>query len=109
MARDTKEEQLKSMVDTIVREFAPEKVILFGSYAWGTPTEDSDVDLVVIKETDNTRRLAREIDGTLFPRMLPLDLMVWRPSYVAHRERMGDMFVQEVLSKGKVLYVRNGA
>ena len=48
-----------------IREFKPDRVVLFGSWAWGKPHRDSDVDLCVIKETRDTRALARKIDGVL--------------------------------------------
>ncbi|MBF0564776.1 MAG: nucleotidyltransferase domain-containing protein [Nitrospirae bacterium] len=49
------EQKLKEVIDKIIVEFQPEKIILFGSYAWGSSNIDTDVDLFVIKETDNTR------------------------------------------------------
>ena len=46
------EDLLSQMVQDIVQKFRPKKIILFGSYAWGTPRKDSDVDLLVIMESD---------------------------------------------------------
>lgn len=106
MNREVTSEKLDKITQKIVERFQPEKVILFGSYAWGDPGPDSDVDLFIIKETKNTRTLAREIDGALFPRPFPIDLVVYKPEQVRERENMGDCFVREVLHKGKVLYAR---
>src|SRR4030042_5171193 len=100
------DEKIKEVVEKIVKEFEPEKVILFGSYAWGKPTADSDVDLFVVKETDNTRETARKIDGSIFPRPFPLDLVVYTPDQVERRKKINDFFIKDILDKGKVLYAR---
>lgn len=92
------------MVQQIAEEFAPERIILFGSWAWGDPTPESDVDLLVITETGNSRSLGAQIDGRIFPRQFPLDVMVCRPGQVRARHAMGDAFMTQVLSQGKVLY-----
>lgn len=96
--------KIKEVADKIVKEHEPEKIILFGSYAWGNPTPDSDVDLFIIKETNNIRETAREIDGSIFPRPFPIDLVVYTVSQVDKREKMGDFFIKDILTKGKVLY-----
>lgn len=100
------DQELQKITDTIVAGFRPEKVILFGSRAWGQPTGDSDVDLLVIHKTNNPRKMARDIDAALFPRSLPLDLLVYHPQRVEARRRLGDMFVHEILERGKVLYAK---
>ena len=96
--------KLSEIVEKIAEGFKPEKIILFGSWAWGEPGPDSDVDLLIIKKTDDTRKLAREIDGALFPRFFPIDLIVYQPDQVERRNKMGDCFISDILSKGKVLY-----
>lgn len=106
MMKRVTDQKIKQVSDKIVNEYKPEKIILFGSYAWGKPTSDSDVDLLVVKETSNPFRLSRDIDGALFPRPFPLDLLVFTPQQVKHRESMGDFFIQDILSKGKVLYAK---
>ena len=106
MDRKVTSEKLNEVAEKIVERFQPEKVILFGSYAWGNPGPDSDVDLFIIKETKDTRTLAKEIDGALFPRPFPIDLIVYKPQQVRERESMGDCFIQDVLHKGKVLYAK---
>lgn len=90
----------------IAREYQPEKIILFGSYAWGTPNENSDVDLFVIKKTDNARKTAMEIDGSIFPRPFPLDLLVYTPESVERRKNIKDFFVTDILNNGKILYAK---
>lgn len=100
------EKKIQAVANKIARNFKPEKIILFGSYAWGKPGPDSDVDLFIIAKTKNTRELAREIGGSIFPRPFPLDLVVFRPWYIKGKMSSGDFFIKDVLTKGKVLYER---
>lgn len=97
---------IKQYAQKIVRDFGPEKIILFGSFAWGEPGRDSDADLLVVKETDDTRALRREIDGALFPRELAVDLLVYQPKQLEQRVAKGDSFLTKVLREGTVLYAR---
>ena len=98
------QKKLDKVVKLIVKKFKPEKIILFGSYAWGEPNKDSDVDLFIIKETDNTRRTAMNIDGSIFPRPFPIDLIVYRPQDVKRRIKMNDFFIKNITNKGQILY-----
>jgi len=88
----------------IGREFGAEKVVLFGSYARGTVTEDSDVDLLVIGPFEG-RSVDRsvEIRMKLRPRF-PVDLLIRTAEKVQQRIQMGDEFMREILEEGKVLY-----
>ncbi len=98
-------EDIQATCDDIVREFAPLQVILFGSYAYGTPTEDSDVDLLVVMEIpeSETRRQAIEIRQRI-PRRFPMDLLVRSPEELAYRTSHNDWFLLEITEKGEVLY-----
>ncbi|MCM8776509.1 MAG: nucleotidyltransferase domain-containing protein [Candidatus Omnitrophica bacterium] len=99
------EPQLQEIVQKIVRNFHPEKIILFGSWAWSTHLEeDSDVDIVIIKDTGNTREEARRMDQSLFPRPFLIALIVYRPDQIEKRRTLGDSFVKIVMEKGQVLY-----
>ena len=96
--------QIRKFSAAVAREFRPEKIILFGSYGYGQPTEDSDVDLLVIMPFDRRRgRKSLEIRQRI-PAGFPLDLIVRTPDHIAQRLAWGDCFTQEILSKGKVLY-----
>jgi len=53
---------IKEIVGILTEKYKPEKIILFGSYAYGNPTEDSDIDLLIIKETDKKRRVDRFVE-----------------------------------------------
>ena len=92
--------EIHTTCDDIVREFAPQQVILFGSYAYGTPTEESDVDMLVVMKT---QRQASEIQERI-PRRFHLDLHVWCPEDIAYRVAHNDWFLREVFEKGAVLY-----
>lgn len=96
--------QIKKVARKIAKEYDPEKIILFGSYAWGKPNKDSDVDLFIVKKTDNTRECARKIDRSLFPRFFAIDLIVHTPEQIEKRKNMGDFFIKDILKKGKTLY-----
>ena len=89
----------------IAREFAPEKIILFGSYAEGTPTEDSDVDLLVVMaiSESQSRRQAVEIRQRI-PRRFRMDLIVRSPEEIAYRVAHNDWFLREIMQQGQVLY-----
>lgn len=106
MTREAAENELQTIVNTIAREYRPEKIILFGSWVWGTPTADSDVDLLVVKRTAD-RRVERErvLRRALFGKRLPpLDLLVYTPEELDRRLALGDFFIQEVISRGRLMY-----
>lgn len=99
---------ITAVVKQIAEKFRPEKVILFGSYAYGKPKPESDVDLLVIMDTplhngEQAAKIARAIDYHF-----GLDLLVRRPQQLTKRLKQGDYFLQEVMEKGKVLYARAG-
>lgn len=90
----------------IAEKFDPERVILFGSYAYGKPSFDSDVDLLVVMEfdgraVDKAYEIRRATESSF-----PLDLLVRRPSILSKRIALGDSFLKEVIERGKVLYER---
>jgi predicted nucleotidyltransferase len=94
---------IRRMVVQIVDRFRPDKVILFGSHAYGRPTSDSDVDVLVVMPTKNHVTQACRIRLAV-EHPFPLDLLVRTPEYLRARLDAGDSFVQEIFSKGKVLY-----
>lgn len=88
----------------VVDKFQPEKIILFGSYAYGEPNQDSDVDLLVIlpvegEPVEKAIEIRQSIDYHF-----PLDLLVRSSEQLQKRVEMGDFFIQEILQKGRVLY-----
>ena len=92
------------MTARIVQEFKPERIILFGSYAYGTPRPDSDVDLLVILPFEGKApRKSLEILNKINPKFA-VDLLVRTPEQVKQRLAWHDFFLQEILAQGKVLY-----
>ena len=97
---------ISSLVEKIRREYQPEKIILYGSFAYGRPNRDSDIDLLIIKDTDK-----RPIDRRIEVRRIA-DIrqpVAFSPFVITPRElssmlKIGDQFVLEILNKGKVLY-----
>jgi predicted nucleotidyltransferase len=106
----TERAQIRKFSQAVARRFHPEKIILFGSYAYGRPTEDSDVDLLVIMPRTRARgeRMSVRIRHAV-PRNFALDLLVRTPADVARRLRWGDGFLQEVMDKGEILYEAGNA
>ena len=102
-------EEIQATCDDIVREFAPLQVILFGSHAYGTPTEDSDVDLLVVMDIPKSEftRKAIEIRQRISYRF-GLDLLVRSPEEISYRVSYNDWFLREITEKGEVLHGSRG-
>ena len=102
---------LPEAIERIVSALKPEKIILFGSYAHGNPTHDSDVDLLVIMKT-RKKRAERyvAVSQVLYPRRFPVDIIVKTPKEVEEAMKGGkdnSFFIREIIKKGKVLYDRH--
>ena len=95
---------VNQVVEQIVENFKPQKIILFGSYARGNPHPESDLDLLVIIDTPlKEGKLSLEIRRNLGV-MFGLDLIVYKPQHLKDRVEMGDWFLRDILKEGKVLY-----
>jgi predicted nucleotidyltransferase len=90
----------------IAERFRPEKIILFGSYAYGQPNEDSDVDLLVIMPARNQLDQGFKIRWQL-PAPFAMDLIVRTPKEMKWRLEAGESFLTEIMSRGKVLYEKD--
>jgi uncharacterized protein len=98
---------IQDYVDAVVREFRPERVVLFGSYAYGEPSADSDVDLLVVMPyRGNSLGQAFKIRNRLEHPGFAMDLLVRSPQEIKRRLAMGDSFVGEIVERGKPLYAR---
>jgi len=97
----TKNKQLLQITDKIKTHFNPQKIIVFGSYAWGKPTEDSDIDIFLIMES-NLRRdeRARQVQKIFSQRTFPLDVIVYTPEEVEQSLKRGNPFIREILNQG---------
>lgn len=103
----TAEQEIERIVRKIAEGYHPLKVILFGSYAYGTPHRDSDIDMLIIKETRarfidrfvEVKRLVADAN-----RRIPFEPIVLTPEELERRLTIGDQFIQEIMTRGKVLY-----
>ena len=95
---------IQDFVANLAREFLPEKVILFGSYAAGNARAESDIDLlVVMPEEVSGVRVAADIITRLKP-VLPVELVVRSSRQIRERLALNDFFLREIMTKGKELY-----
>jgi len=98
---------LDKIVSTLTREYRPHQIILYGSQARGTPGQVSDIDLLIVKDSQvspyqravHVRRLLRDPQ-----RRIPVDLLVITPAELEERLKRGDQFLQAIMSQGEVLY-----
>ena len=100
-------EAIETVVKRIADEFKPEKIILFGSHAYGDPKPWSDVDLLVVMDTDlNPREQRKRISRFLSPHPFGMDIVVRATKDLEERIRERDYFLREIVNKGKVMYAR---
>ncbi len=98
---------INEILDGIIKGYKPKKVILFGSYAYGKPSEDSDIDLLIIKNTDKkpidrwieVKRLLRGRS-----RKVPVAPLVYTEKEIEERIAIRDFFIEEIFEKGEVLF-----
>ena len=98
---------IQDIARRIVERFDPDRVILFGSHAYGHPQAQSDVDLLVIMQSDRRPvERALPIVQSCRPRFVAMDVLVRTPSELAERLAAGDPFFRDVTRRGRVLYER---
>ncbi len=98
---------IRQIVEKIKTEYLPQKIIIFGSYAWGNPTKDSDLDLFIIKDVNEkhkeralkVRRILGEENG-----IVAMDILVYTPEELSKRIEIGDSFISKILKKGEIVY-----
>jgi predicted nucleotidyltransferase len=106
------DDAIKGVVDRIRDEYRPEKIILFGSRVWGEADSESDLDILVIGDSDKRgidriRDVSRIVDRfQRRPYSLSLDILVKTPEEIKERLAIGDEFIREVLTRGRVVYER---
>ena len=99
--------EIKKQAQLIAKKYKPEKIILFGSYAKGNITCDSDVDLMVIINTQaSTWDIGVDI-SLMLKHTFPMDIIVRTPKEITKRLKYGDFFIKDIMKNGKVLYERN--
>jgi uncharacterized protein len=106
-------DELEEVVRRLVEHYRPLRIILFGSHAWGQPEADSDVDLLLVKETGERFLDRLETASTLLYETgrvpFPVDLLVYTPRELEERLRLGDPFIRRIVESGEVLYDAAGA
>ena len=98
---------IAEIADRVSKGYKPKKIILFGSYACGEPTEDSDIDLLIVKNTDKkpldrwieVKRLSRDISRTV-----PVSPLVYTEEEIEQRLAIKDFFIAEIFETGEILY-----
>lgn len=98
---------INKIVQKLVTEYSPQRVILFGSYAWGKPGPDSDIDFLIIKETsdrfiDRYVKVQHILTGTHLG--YPVETLVLTPGEIEKRIADGDQFIGKILERGEPLY-----
>jgi predicted nucleotidyltransferase len=102
-------ENILRLADDVASMVSPRRIILFGSYAYGTPTADSDVDLLVLMEYSGSSHHEATRIRRLLDVDFPMDLLVRSPSEVDKRIGWNDYFLKEIMEKGIVLYAADDA
>lgn len=99
------QKKIREITNKIIRNYDPDKIILFGSYASGTAAEHSDIDLFIVKDTELPRiKRSLQIRLLLFGSKIPIDILVFTPQEVEKSVNIKYSITNEVMNKGKVLY-----
>lgn len=109
MTKQEIDQKIKNVADKIAVGYKPEKIILFGSFAWGNPTEDSDIDLFIVKRSKKKRiDRERELNSKLFKYEFPaMDILIYTPEEVEKSiNEYKNLFIEDILRHGKVLYTK---
>lgn len=103
------QEKIQEIAEKIAKEFQPEKIILFGSWAWGKPNQDSDVDILVVKESNKPRmEREREVRSIFFSAGIPIDILVYTASELKEKiDGDRNLFLEDIINNGKILYAND--
>lgn len=103
------DKKITEIIKKITAEFKPEKIILFGSWAWGKPEPDSDVDMLIVKKSSKPRAEREyELRSLLFPPEIPLDIIVYTPEELKQKiENDRNLFLKDIVNNGLTLYDNN--
>lgn len=100
---------IQEMADLIARQFAPDRIVLFGSHATGTAGPDSDVDILVVMAFEGKPFWKSLEILNRVNRSFPVDLLARRPEEVGKRYALGDPLIRDAMDRGQVLYERSSA
>lgn len=109
MKKREAEQKIKEITEKIVKEYQPEKIILFGSWAWGEPGLDSDVDLFIIKDATESRfNRERKVKEIIWGSNMPLDILVYTPEEVRTSININhNLFIEDIIRNGRILYAKS--
>ncbi len=100
--------KINDIANRIAKMFNPDKIILFGSYAGGTPNNDSDIDLLIIKDTDLPRhKRSIEIQKMLIGSMMPMDILVYTNNEFEKEKNEKYSFLNSAIKTSRILYERS--
>ena len=99
-----RQQNIKEFVKKVVAQFHPQRVILFGSYAYGKPTADSDVDLLVVMPHKGHPAVQASEIRKHVRAGFPMDLVVRSPKEIQRRLAMDDFFISEIMERGRAIY-----
>ncbi len=96
--------KIKSIVEKLINFYKPDLILLFGSAANEIISEDSDVDLLIVKETEKHPIWRRVEVRKIIKADLPMDIIVLTPDEFQELKQSGSMFIKDILKNGKILY-----
>ncbi len=99
--------KLKNIIKKIVEEYSPEKIILFGSWVWGNPTQDSDFDLLIVKKDKKSFLLEQQKVRRIINGEIAADILVRTPREIKTRLNLGDFFFEDIIKKGTSIYEKS--
>ena len=100
--------KISDIVNKIAKNYDPDKIILFGSYAIGTANDDSDLDIIIVKKTDKPKhKRAREVRRFLLGSMVPIDLKIYTPIEFENERNFSLSFLNSAIKNSIVIYERN--
>jgi len=101
--------KISDIVNKIAINYNPDKILLFGSYATGKATDDSDLDFIVIKNTDTPKqKRGREIRRYLLGSLVPIDLKIYTPDEFTQESHNDYSFLSSAIKDSKIVYERKG-
>jgi len=101
------DKKINEIVNKIAKNYDPEKIYLFGSYANGFPDENSDLDFIIVKNTDKPKhKRGREVRKDLIGSMVPIDLKVYTPGEFESEQKSDYTFLNSIMKEIKLLYER---
>lgn len=100
-------DSIRGLIDKIATTYQPDKIMLFGSYATGQATDDSDVDLLIVKDTGVPRhKRGREVRRFLYGLKIPMDIIVATPQELEQSQLQPYSFLATALHSAKTVYER---